>query len=476
MVNQKQLISNTSCAFLSHAIRLLANFLVFVIIARAVGIEEFGKFTFAFTFATMFLYMANFGLDKLTTLEISRDRTFLGQYYGSVMVTRVLLSLITLLLTWMVINAMHYPEDTKALVYILALSVMLNSFIMSFNAVFQGIEKLKYETIVAFINNGLLLILTSVALKLGGGLIAVALIFLSSRVTGFFAALFIHKSKVGKINLSFQYQVCKDIILKAWPFAFWSISTVLLYNIDTVLLSYFKGDYVVGLYQPAIKIISALTVIPLMLDNSFFPVLSRLHDQKESFDDLAKKLNSILFLIGVPLMSGIFVLADKMIIIIYGEKFLESAIVLQILSLVLLLRFSIKAHESMLIALGKQKSIFYIILSAIILNVVLNILLIPIFGMMGAAISSLTANIVIIASYIYLSKKEQKVFLMEGNTLLILSFGLLSGLLIYNLKLSNIFALMSIFAVCYSCFTLLFLKKERMWLFQTIHLLARNNK
>ncbi len=476
MVNHRQLISNTSCAFLSHFIRIITNLIIFVLIARAVGVEDFGKFTFSFSFTIMFMYVANFGLDRLTTLETSRDRTFIDKYSGSIMAARLFFSFLALLLTWLIINAMHYPKDTRLIVYILSFSVIMQSLIMFANSIFRGIEKLKYETIVAFINNILLFMLAVAFLAFGYGLIAIAFVFLFSRFVAFFFAITIYKYRVGKIRFHFDYQLCKKISRRALPFAFWSILTVVLYNIDTVLLSYLKGDYLVGIYQPAVKIIGALVVVPLILDSSFLPVLSRLHDQKSHFEALGKQLNTILFFIGVPLMAGIFVLADKIILFVYGEKFMESAVVLQVFSLILLLRFAIKGHETMLTAIGKQKVIFYIISSATICNIVFNILLIPRFGMMGAAYTAILVNIFVVISYFYISRREQKKFLLDRSVALILLIGFLSGLLIYSLRPLNIFVLITIYAACYIFFTLLFLKKERTWILQTINCNVKVNK
>jgi O-antigen/teichoic acid export membrane protein len=417
MTGIRRLINNTGFSFLSSFFRIGTNFAVFILIARTVSIEDFGKFTFSLTFAVLFFYISNFGIARLTVLDISRNKNLIADHFGNVMVAKAFLSLITFILACILIKLMGYPPYTRVLVYLLTISVIINSYTAYLNALFRGIEKLKYETAVAFVNNLSLLALIYTSLILGYGILGAAYSFIISRLFGCFFALGVYTVKVGKISVNADYYLVKRILRKAMPFALLTGLTAVLYDIDTILLSYLGNDQSVGYYQAAMKIIVSFTVIPLILDNSFFPILSKSHNQPKEFKNLSRQLITILFIIGVPITIGLFALSEKLVLFIYGDSFIKSSKALQILSIALLLRFAFRGYETILIAIGKQNIILVVILFATILNLVMNINFIPKFGLEGAAAAAAITSFFILTSYLFILHKALGTFLMEKNFL-----------------------------------------------------------
>jgi len=474
MIVIRRLISNTSFSLLSNSIRIGTNLIIFIIIARVLTIENFGKITFSITFTTLFLYLASFGLNRLAILEISFNRTLCDIYFINGLVSKAILSLATLATAWLIINLMGYPPLTKQLVYLLSISVIIYSYIDYLYALFRGIEKLEYETIVTFINNLLLVISIILFLKLGYGVIGIALAFIFSRLLAFLIALGVYRFEVKKIAFHFDYQFCKEIFRKAIPFALLATLTAVLFDIDTILLSYLKGDQLVGYYQPAMKIIATLTVIPFVLEGSFLPFLSKLHNQNREFETVGRQLITILFFIGIPLMTGLIVLADNIIVLVYGERFLKSALALKILAPVLLLRFSMRGYEIILFSIGKQMTIFYVILFGAVVNIMLNICLIPSYGLVGSATSAALTQLLIFVSYISILKRARNTFMLERSIVIIFLLGFFAGILIYNLKTLNLMILIILYAICYLCLSFIFLKKERAYIFKEVYSFVKN--
>jgi O-antigen/teichoic acid export membrane protein len=471
----RQLIKNTNYSFISNFIRIVFGFIAFALIARVVGVEDFGKLTFSVTFTLLFLPFMNFGFDRLTILDVARDQSLIKKYFGNIVVTKVFISLIALALMWLIINLMGYPNNTKLLVYELSIATILTSFTGFLNSIYRGIEKLEYESIVTFISNTVLIILTLFVLYLTHRIVVIGFVFLFSRLVAFVYSVGIYKYKIGKLNFSFDYNYSKELSKKVLPFALFSVLTEILFAIDTVLLSYMRGDQFVGYYQASMKIIVALTVIPEILYSSFFPTLSKLYEIKNASEMIGEKLMTILLYIGVPLTAIIFILADKIILFVYGDSFSESIVIFKILSVALLLRFVIKGYETILFAIGKQTVIFYIVLFATVFNIILNILSIQRFGLLGAAYSSVATQIVIFAAYFFVMKRVQGKVMLEKSVFFILLAGFLSILLIYEMKSFHLFFLITIYALSYLIFTLFFMKNERLWIYQRIksHITSR---
>jgi O-antigen/teichoic acid export membrane protein len=473
VTNFEHILKNTHYAFLSNSIRIISNFIVFVLIARNVEVEDFGKFTFSITFTTLFLYVVNFGIDRLIILEVSRDRNIINRYFGNVMTAKLLISLASVALICLIVNIMGYPADTRYLVYVFTIAMIMTSFAGVPNSVFKGIQRLEYEFYVACINNIFLLTFTITVLWLGHGVFVVAFVFLSSRFIGFLFSLYIYGLRVGKINFYCDLKFCNEMFKKALPFALLSCLTAILFDIDTVLISYLKGDKFVAYYQPAMKIIVSLTVIPYILDSSFFPLLSKLHLEKCSFQALGNRLITILFYIGSPLMIGTLVLADKIILFIYGQNYLPSIIVLRVLSIVLLLRFLMVGYEIVLIAIGKQRVILKILFCATSMNILMNIIIIPKFGIIGSAISAAVTHILIVISYMVALKRIRGTNLLKKGVSAILFFATLAGMIVYCFKYLELFVLISIYGVVYLSFSLIVMRNERLWIYERVTALLK---
>lgn len=473
MTDGKRLISNTWFSFLSNFVRLGTNLLIFIYLARVLRIEDFGAFTFSFTFAMLFSYLANFGLDRVVIIEISRNRGMINHYFKNVMGIKTFISLITFFLAWLIINIMGYPQQTRFLVYILTASFILFSYVNFLYSIFRGIEKLEYETIATFLINIILIVSVIISVSLEYGITGIGFSFIISRLIGFVFALGLLRLKIEKTIFQktsdrFDYSFCKVILNKAVPFALLAVLSAVIINIDTILLSYLKGDELVGYYQAAMKIVGTLTVIPFILDGSFFPRLSRLHEQYNEFEIYSKKLMTILIFLGAPLMIGLFALAHDIIVFIYGDGFMNSVVTFQILCVAILLRFSMKGYETILLVIDKEKVVFNVLLCASILNIALNIYLIQRFGHIGAAVTNVVTHMFIVMSYIYITKRSRNIFMLERSMILILLFGIISGIIIYNLRSLHFISLIVIFAACYLGSTLLLLKKERKYIFESM--------
>ena len=468
MNTAKKLINNTGYSFLSQFIRLAFNAFIFIYLARVLQIEDFGKFTFAITFTTLFLYVVDFGFDRLVVREVSRDNTLIDKIVSNLMVVKAALAITTALIMFIIINLMGSAPETKKLVYLLTGSIVFFSYTLFLNAIFRGLEKLKYETIVVLINNVLLIILVFVFLKNENQVLGIGYAFLVARIAGFICGLMLLLVHLKKISYEFNYQFCLKIFKQTLPFAMLAGAMSVLFDIDTVILSYFKGDTEVGLYQSAMKIISTIAVIPLILEGSFFPLLSRVYKQENQFNDISKQLMTTLLYLGIPMTIGILALADKIIMLVYGPNFTEATRVLQILSLVLLLRFILRGYEILLLALGKQKTILYVIVCAALFNVAFNIYCIPKYGMLGAALAAALSHFLVLTAYMLITKQNKQMVYFEKSLLVILISGLLPGILIYSFRSYHLGFLIIGYGIFYFASTFYFLKSERSVLFENV--------
>ena len=156
----------------------------------------------------------------------------------------------------------------------------------------------------------------------------------------------------------------------------------------------------VGIYSAAANIIIALIFIPAMYGNSIYPVLSRFYvTSKESLKFAYERSVKYMVILGMPIAAGIYLLSDKIIVFLYGSQYLASATALSILSGYLFLKFINPMTGFTLIAIDKQSSRLFGQGAAALINIVLNFVLIPAYGFIGAAVATLITEIIFFILY-----------------------------------------------------------------------------
>jgi O-antigen/teichoic acid export membrane protein len=213
-------------------------------------------------------------------------------------------------------------------------------------------------------------------------------------------AFFITYTRFIKISFEFDYGFSKKLLKKSSLFCLSLVFSTLYMYIDVIMLSKMRSTAEVGIYSAATSIVIALIFIPLMYGNSIYPVLSRFYiTSKESLRLVYEKSFKYMLIIGLPAAAGIYILSDKIILLLYGKAYIESAIALSILSGYLFLKFLNPVSGFTLMAINKQRSrLFSQGLSALI-NIILNLIFIPIYGFVGAAIATLLTEIIFFITY-----------------------------------------------------------------------------
>lgn len=190
------------------------------------------------------------------------------------------------------------------------------------------------------------------------------------------------------------------IIRSAWPFAVASALGLLLTNMDILIISWMRSAAEVGIYSAAIRIIQTIYLVPGIFQISTLPIFSRLaiHDNAKLRVALERTI-SVLFLIAIPMTIGGIVLGSEVIFLVFGPEFMSGSLAFKILMVTMLVDFPGSIIGNAIFAYGHQKSLIITTAIAGILNVALDLLLIPRFGMTGSAVGTLIAQI---ASNLYL--------------------------------------------------------------------------
>lgn len=408
MANQPQRIAkNTTFLTAAFIIQKLFSFVYFIFVARMIGVDNIGKYVFALSYTTIFSVFIDLGLSPVLTRESAKDQGKANDYLNNVLGLKIILSALTFLAAVGLINILDYPSITRSLVYLAGLIMILDSFTLSFYAIFRGFQNLKYESIGIIIGQIITVIVGTIGLLLKFPLHIIIIALLASSFFNFLFSLFLLEKKIKiKPKLAFNEKLIRGLLKIAIPFGIAAIFTRVYGYIDSVLLSILAGDKFVGWYGVAYKLTFALQFIPAAFAAAIFPAMSSYYAcSKELLAKTFEKSMFYLIIIALPISFGVLALADKIILKLYGQSFEASIIPLQILITSLIFIFLNYPVGSILNACDRQTTNTVNIGIAMVATIILNLILIPRFGVIGASISSITSSAILFFLGLYFVPK-----------------------------------------------------------------------
>lgn len=403
--NKKSIKKNSFFSFLTTSLRVIANFFLFWTIARFYGPEIFGQFTYAFTVITIFLYLADFGLDILLTTDLPRDLSQLNIIFNELLTIKLIFICISSSLLFVYAFIVNISNAVFQLLVILNIYLIATSFLNYLFAFFRALEKLEIETKITFIYNLFVIITVSLLYIFKFEVVYLAFSLVFFRLIALFLAFQWSLKYIDKIRIKIKFGLLKKYKSKVSIFGTHYIFNYLYYNIDTVLLAYLTGEKSVGIFQAAFKLLVILLIIPEIINNALLPALSRLNNEDiliwEKYSSL---LNKILMIIIFPATILVYANAHSIIDIVYANsQYNYSAVILKYYVLIIAIRFMIEPLGLLLTTSNKQHVRAYTVLFVTIISIIMNILLIQKYGVIGVVLTGLVSNSIILITYIFFS-------------------------------------------------------------------------
>ncbi len=441
-------------------------FLYFILIARLAGVEDTGKYFFVVSFTTIFSIFVDLGLSSVLIRETAKKREMAGKYLGNILGAKVVLGLLTYLAVILAINVMDYPAATKLMVYLSGLVMLLDSFNVTFYAVFRGRQNLRYESVGVVVSEILIIVFGGVSLWLHAPLYFLLLALLSGSIFNFFfsSSLIFKKTEI-RPRLAWDKGVLTALFKIAYPFALAGIFVKVYSYLDAVLLSKMAGDAAVGFWSVAYKLTYAFQFIPMAFSAAAFPAMSAYFVSDKTM--LRKTFERVLFylaILAVPIAFGIFSLAEPLILKIYGVTYLPSILPLQVAIFTVIFIFLNYPVGSLLNATDRQMTNTAVMGVCMALNVILNVILIPRFSYLGAAISAVISHALLFTIGLIFAGRVvdyNKKFIFSALFKIVISAGAMSAAIIYLRPYIYWIFLVPIGAAIY--FALLFLLRGMEW-------------
>jgi len=447
----RTITKNTVVLLVSQIIAILFAFLYNLYTARYLGSEGFGVLSFAIAFTGIYGLVADMGLSTLATREVARNDFLAGKYLVNVTIIKLILVVITLILISITINILGYPKQTIEIVYIMSISTILSSFTNLFNSIFQALEKIYLISVGRIIYSVLIFVGTIIAMNLQFDIVLFVTIYLITNIIVLCYSIIVYRRKLVVPTIEFNWNLWAMMLKESIPFWLTSLFVIVYFRIDMIMLSVMKGDSVVGWYAASYRLIDALSIIPSVLMTIMYPVFSKLHlNSKNVLSFAFEKSFNFLIIIATPIGIGTTLLADKIIILIYGTEYAPSIIALKILIWAGFLTITSWAPATLLNSINKQRTLMIITSIGAILNICLNYMLIPTISYKGAGIATVVAELIVGLLMLYEIKSAQ--FSIKSSIKIFaksMLSGIIMGILVYILKDYTLFLLIPLAAVVY---------------------------
>lgn len=391
---------NSATLFVSQILSYFLIFFYTIYVARYLGAEGFGIISLAISITGIFGIMVDLGLTTLMIREVSRDQSRTSKFITNTAILKIILSLLAGGALIIFLNLSGYSQLVQNVVYLLYISVIVNTFSLIFSALMQAAEKMEYVSVSTILNSVVLLGGTLVGIYYTRDIYYFATLYILANSLNFIYLALIYLWKFGFPQLEVDLSFWKPTLQEAWPFGIAGLSGSLYTYVDSIILSLIQGNLVVGWYSAAYRLMLITLFIPSAVNTAIFPLMSRLYvSSQDSLVLINERYFKYMLILGLPLGFGTTILANKIVLLIFGADFAPAVIALQILIWTMVFTFAGATFVQILQSVNKQLLLTKISLICLAINVVLNLILIPRYSYIGASLVTVFTEIILV-SYI----------------------------------------------------------------------------
>ena len=471
-MKNKSLAKNAILNGIRKGLDLLFPLITFPYVSRVLRVERLGEYNFANSVIGYFVLLAGLGISSYairegTKLRGNKDEfDFFASSVFTINVVSTVISYICLFICLWFSNGLH-----KYSILIIVFSIQIVFITIGVEWVYSIYEEYLYITLRGIVFKILSIIFLFIFVKTEEDVIAYAGITVFASV-GSNLLNFINFKKYCKLSLV-DIKQCY-VHLKPILTLFASSVAVMIYVYsDTTMLGLMKGDYEVGIYSVSTKV---YTIVKSMLSSVIIVSIPRVSlyygtNQTEKFNDTVQKIYDTLMVLVIPIVLGIFILSERIVVFISGKEYLRSISSLRILSIALI--FCISGwifNQCILLPSGKEKIILKATAYSAGLNIGLNFILIPYMSENATAFTTVVSEAVMMIVCVYYGRKVSEVRLLNRNILtsVFSCIGMTSVCIILNKFFGGIFNIQVIFfivlvsAIVYSVLLLL-MRNEVLW-------------
>lgn len=450
MSQARAILGNTFAQILGKGVSALISVLIIKIITNYLSVSGYGEYTTIYEFLAFFAIAADLGLFTIGVREMSRNENEIRKIAGNILGLRLVLSIAAMSLA--VAAAFLIPNYENTLIpigcAIAAVTTIFNLLNGTVAIVLQVHLKMQWASLTFVLSRVFTLAYMAYIVFYGipeggsqgfyhmlvAGVIGNGLMFL---------ATFAFANKLVPLRPQFDLKLWKSVVRESLPYGLALILNAVYFRVDSILLFMLRGSTEVGLYGVPMRMLEVLTVIPLYFMNSVLPILTRaISEKSEKYKKIIQYSWEFLVAAAAPVITGTVILAYPIVFIVSSPEFLSrvnegffgSDIGLQILIFAMGFQFLNVLFAFILISVHKQTKLLYINAACVLFNIIGNLILIPEWGIRGAAFTSVLSELFILIGTYIAARHYLDFKISLKNTGKTISSAFVMGIAVYVLR------------------------------------------
>lgn len=415
-----RIIANTSWLMGERVVRLIIGIFISVWVARYLGPDQYGLLSYVGAFVGLFAVFAHLGLNNLTVHRIVETPEQTNELLGTTFVLQLIGGIVTLVLCVIAGLILHSDDElTRTLIFFLAFSPIISSFNV-INLWHQS-QFQSYLTVIARSAALILIPLLKVGLILiEAPLTAFVLVGVVEAAIGAIGLIVVYHLKGNSMRAwQFRYESATALLKKGWPLLLSAVAIAIYMRIDQILLREMMGNSEVGIYSVAVRISEIWYFVPIAIMASLFPVLTAAKKKNEThYYRRFKQTFRLMLLLSLTVAVLMTFLSDWLVLLLYGEPYAEAGSVLAIHIWAGVPVAVGLATTPWLIIEGLTNISFQKTVFGAVVNVVLNLILIPLYGAVGAAIATVIAYFCATLLWHVIDPRMRKIGILQLKALL----------------------------------------------------------
>lgn len=467
-MSKNSIFKNTFYAFLLQFTNMLYPLITAPYVSRVIGPDGLGKVDFSTSVVGWFTIIATFGTTTYGLREVAKCRDSkadLSQFFSEMLVIKITATIVAVAIYLPCIIFVQRFSKEYLLFLIQGTILLLNIF--SIDWFFQGMEDYKYITTRSVLLKAISLAALFILVKAKGdyliyaGISIFALSF--SNVLNYVYSMRYVRITWKEINIKRHLKPLKVFFLSAMVISIYAL-------LDQVLLGFMKSDRDVALYARAKMLLAAGIVLSSTISSVIMPRLNNYFvNDRERYTNLLRMSADIMLMVSVPVAAGIIVLAETAMLLFGGQEFANAGTALVVVApLSVIVPIGIWNYQQRSLPYGYERIGLYGQIAMAVVSVIFNIILIPLMGYVGAAVSYLIAETTgDIIGFIYMHKKDGFRMFTLQQTKYFLAAGVMASLIMMiqeQLPPSWLSLLLCMFIGTLSYFTLLFIMHDKILL------------
>ena len=437
--------------------RMVITFVFILYAADRLGVVGFGSYSIGVQYFELFVGLAGTAIAIILTRDITRWQRRGSELMTSACVLATLLALLGVGCMLGMTQLFGLKPETSIVIAIASISLVPAALSVVFEATLVAHHRSEFVALAVSIESTVRVLASIAAIFLGYGLVSLFVILMVSRLLQLIV-FYISVRHVTGYRFCFRRVGFVRFTMRWRVFAAEVSLAAIYYNLDVIVLSWLTGEYAVGLYSAASRVVRLVAVFAQTYTSAVFPVLAKLHQRsKAEFEKVSLETIRVMAVIAIPVIISTTLLADRVIGMLYfSGKYVEAVPVLQVLIWILLSEFYNPFLSRNLSARGRQDLPLVVAVIGLTVNVIATFSLVPLYGAVGAALGTVISNSTAMACFMCFALRREELITTLKSMSRVAVASVVVGFIIVLVSSANLAIIAGIAILAYCVLILLF--------------------